>query len=101
MAKQLVTISSGAITVTGSYCRVEGEGGSADELTTINGGTEGQVVVLESDPDTEITVQSGTNIYCNTGGNRTLQSPQRQKLTLIYDGSEWHEIAYATPKNFF
>jgi hypothetical protein len=60
----LLTISSGAITVTDSWHTVAGEGGSADTLDTINGGSAGDILVLTAASDiVNITItQSGGNI---------------------------------------
>lgn len=101
MAAQNATISDGAITVTGSFCRLFGEGGLSDTLDTINGGEDGQHLVLFSSGDA-ITVSHGTgNIFANSGMGRTLNfGSDKAFMTLIcvFDGEgfEWYETAFAT-----
>ncbi len=100
MAKQEAEISSGSITVTGSYCAVEAEGGpGSDDLTEILGGAEGQVLVLEAQAGSTITVTSAATIRVNASGTRVLTDvdADANKLTLQFDGTRWYELAFSTP----
>tara|TARA_R100000808_G_C2152739_1_gene162385 strand:+ start:3459 stop:4883 length:1425 start_codon:yes stop_codon:yes gene_type:complete len=88
-----LTISSDAITVTQSYHNVDVEGGVAgsDTLTTINGGVTGAILVLRAN-------NSARTISLTEGGNILLAGDfdldnAADTITLIYDGSNWLEIA--------
>jgi len=89
-----LTISGGAITITGGYHRLGGEGGAADDLDTINGGQDGQILVLRALSDSvTITVKDGTG-NLSLEGDCTLDN-YHDTITLIYDGAtaSWLEIA--------
>lgn len=89
-----LTIASGAITVTDSYHIVGGEGGNADALTDINGGSQaGQILVLQSAAAADITVTHGAGkILLNGAANFVLTDPA-DTITLMYDGAKWVGIA--------
>jgi hypothetical protein len=89
-----LTIATGALTATKSYHKIAGEGGASDDLVTINGGVEGDILVLRaSDGDDTITVKDTTgNIQCE--GDRALDNVQ-DTMTLIFDGTNWLETAFA------
>lgn len=75
---QTLTIASGAITVTTAYTPntviVDGEGGAADDLSTINGGVAGQVILLRSQSAARvITVKDGADLLL-PGGDQTLNA---------------------------
>jgi hypothetical protein len=95
--QELLTISGGAVTrtATTSFFRIAAESGIADNLSTINGGSEGDVVIIKSDTGDTITVNEAGNIRC-VGTTRTLDNPA-DKMTLLYDGaiSLWCEISQA------
>jgi len=96
-AQELLTISSGSITrtATTSFFQVAAESGIADNLSTINGGSDGDVIVIKSDTGDTITVNEAGNISL-VGTTRTLDNPA-DKFTCIYDSSisKWCEIAQA------
>lgn len=89
------TIAAGVITVDTPYMRVDTEGGAAsDDLTTINGGASGQILVIQTvNSGRDVTVVHGTgNIYLHGAANFTLNGT-RDKLMLINQlGTEWNEI---------
>ncbi len=85
-----LTISSGVITVTGNeaFFKVSGEGAAADDLVTINGGTDGDIIILAYDGEA-ITLKDGTgnldlgdygDLVMNSGGDTVL---------VRYDGTNW------------
>lgn len=92
------TIASGVITVDRGYHRVDTEGAAAtDDLDTINGGSDGQFLVLAS-------VSNARDVVCkdNTGnmqlaGDMTLANSQ-DTLTLFYNTalSKWVELSRST-----
>lgn len=89
-----LTIATGAVTATGSYHTLIGEGAAIDDLDTINGGTDGQLLILQADDDTvTITAKDGT-------GNLLLSADMAldnasDTLTLLYSAanSAWVEIS--------
>lgn len=85
-----LTIASGVISVTGneSYYEVSGEGAAADDLVTINGGTEGDIIILAYDGE-DITLKDGIgNIVCAHYDDVVLGS-MGSIIALRYDGSNW------------
>jgi len=89
-----LTIASGVIAVTHSYHEVDTEGDAAtDDLATINGGVEGQRLILRAaDSGRTINIVQGGNIEL-TQNPRTL-THKDDNITLIYDGSDWLEVSY-------
>ena len=89
-----VTINSGVISVTGNeaFYKVSGESGSADELLTINGGTDGDVIILAYDGE-EITVKDADgNLKLGNYGDLVM-SQDGNIIMLRYDGSDWTLLA--------
>ncbi len=89
-----LTIASDAITVTGSYHRVDTQSDAAsDDLSTINGGVDGMRLVLRAENTARtVVVKDGVgNIQCV--GDMSLDNTQ-DTIELIYDGTltAWLEI---------
>lgn len=98
------TIATGAITVAETESRViiDTEGAaSSDTLTTITGGYDGQLLVLEpANASREIVVQHGTG-NINTADNRSfVMNGLAARLLLQYDSgmSKWVQVAASTGK---
>lgn len=89
------TIASGSLTIgDSSYVRVAGEGGVADDLVTITGGKEGDLLSVRAASSTvDIVVKHGTgNIYLSGTADFTL-THAFDTLTLICASSgDWVEI---------
>ncbi len=88
-----LTIASDAVTVSKSYHRVDTQGDAAtDNLATINGGTEGDLLILRAENGSrDVVVKDGAgNIQLN--GDMTLDNVQ-DTISLIFDGSNWLETA--------
>jgi len=86
-----LTISGGAITVTQSFHTVDTEGDTAsDNLDTISGGAEGDVLFLvAANTARAIVIRDGEdNIFVNGDGNVTLDDTEKAAL-LICDGTNW------------
>ena len=85
-----LTIVSGVITVTGVYHTVDTEGDAAtDDLVTINGGADGQILILRTENDArDVVLKSTGNI--DLVADVTLSSTD-SPVELIYDGalSKW------------
>lgn len=88
-----LTISSGAVTITSSYHKVDTESSAAtDDLDTINGGTEGDRLILMS-------VSSARDVVVKDGGGNirlegdfTLDTSQ-DTIELFFSGTNWHELS--------
>ena len=92
--KTTLTIASGAVTATRSFHLIAGEGGAADDLVTINGGSDGQILVLRASSDSvTITVKSTGNIV--TSGSDMALDNANDTITLMYDSNltKWLELA--------
>lgn len=88
-----LVISAGVVTVTRSYHKLDTEGfASTDDLTTINGGPDGSILVLrQSISVRNITVKDGTGNLLLAGDflfGSTLSS-----LTLIREANDWVELS--------
>ena len=90
-----LTIASGVITVWDDYHLVDTEGdASSDDLTTINGGQHGQVLILRA-------ADSARTVNVAEGGNISLASSPRaldntsDTIMLLYDGSSWLELSFS------
>jgi hypothetical protein len=94
-----LTISAGGdVTVTSSYATLAGDGGIADNLDTINGGVNGQTLILRAVSDAvDITVRDDGNIKVAGAIDFVLDS-YYDTITLIYDSTltKWLEISRAT-----
>ncbi len=89
-----LTIATGVVTVTKTYHTVDTEAAAAsDDLATISGGTAGQILIIATaNSGRDVVVKHGTgNVYLTGAADFTL-SDVRDKLMLLYVGTEWHEI---------
>lgn len=87
-----LTIATGVITVTQNWHTVDGEGDASDVLATINGGSEGMVVILRPESDTvTITIDhEAGNISC-IGQHDIVMENLEDFAILVYDAglSKW------------
>jgi hypothetical protein len=90
-----LTIATGAITVTQTFHRIDTEADAAsDNLDTINGGTDGQFLVIRAENGgREVVVTTAGNITTGDGNNVSLDEVYKF-LLLIYDGnrSKWNVV---------
>lgn len=89
-----LTIASGVITATQSYHRIDTQSdGATDDLDTINGGTEGDILVIRAENGArDVVCKDATGNLQLAGGDFTLNNVQ-DMLMLMYDGSNWCEIS--------
>ena len=88
-----LTISSDQITITRSFHILIAETGAVDDLSTIQGGIEGQVLAVKVDTGMTITVKHGLgNIELNGAADQAISG--EQTLVLFYDGDTWTDIAF-------
>ena len=84
-----LTISSGALTVTQNFHRVDTEASAAsDDLDTINGGTDGMILYIRpaNDARTVVVKHNTGNIYSISADDVTLDD-EYDILHLVYDGN--------------
>lgn len=93
LPRSTLTISGGIVTVTQSCHLIDTEGGAAtDNLDTINGGTDGDILILRSaNAARDTTVKDGTG-NLNIAGDFTFTTPT-DVIMLIYNGATWFEIS--------
>ncbi len=86
-----LTIASGAVTITGgSRYYLDTEGAAAtDDLDTISGGVDGQILVLQdANSSHDVTVKNGTgNIKC--GSDKALTASEDMITLIDAGGSSW------------
>jgi hypothetical protein len=89
------TISNGAITVTNSFHRLDTEGDApVDDLTTINGGSTGDLLLLTAvSNDRDIVVKPGIGNIDTAGGRDVLLWWSTHSILLWYDGTSWVELS--------
>ncbi len=69
-------------------------GDPANNINAINDGkAQGDLLILEGPSSGSVTIKNGANVKLKGGLDRTLQS--EDTLTLIWNGSDWIEIAYS------
>lgn len=88
-----LTVSEGTVTVSKAYHTVNTEGGvSTDDLQTINGGTEGDILVLRAAHNDRTVVLMDGNGNLRLRGDFNLDTTE-DTITLLFDGSTWVEIS--------
>ena len=88
-----LTIATGVVTVTQSYHTIDTEGGDAtDNLSTINGGGEGQTLTIRADNSARtVVVQDGLG-NLQLEGDMSLDNAQ-DTISLLHDGTNWLETS--------
>ena len=88
-----LTIASGGITVTSSVHTVDTESDAAsDNLNTVNGGTDGSILILKSVTGTRDVTLKDSSDNLRLAGDFALSSAN-DSITLIKSGSNWLEIS--------
>lgn len=88
-----LTIDAGVITKTKAFHKIDTQGdASDDDLDTIDGGTEGDILFLRAEhADRTIILKDGTG-NLRLGGSTIYLTNTGQIVALIYDGSDWLPI---------
>ena len=84
-----LTIADGVVTKTQAHHHIDtASDGATDDLDTISGGAEGDVIIIRAEhTDRSIVVKDGTgNIDCDA--DITLDTTEKF-VVLIYDGTNW------------
>ena len=86
-----ITIAGGIITKIGSNMILNGQGDLADDLDTINGGIDGEIIVLKRGDDI-ITVKHATGNITLPGAVDVVLATNNDMLTLQWceDDTEWY-----------
>lgn len=86
-----LTIDAGVITKICSNHIINGEGGGADNLDTINGGIDGEILILKRG-DAIITVRHGIDNITLPGAVDVVLATNNDMLTLQWceDDGEWY-----------
>jgi len=84
-------IASDAITITQTRHRIDTQGGAAaDDLSTINGGAEGDQLVLSIASDSRVvTIKHGVGNIFLAGGTDVIVNDSDQVLVLYYVNAKW------------
>jgi hypothetical protein len=86
-------IVNGAVTITGSFHQIDTESlSSSDNLDTINGGAEGDVLILRAVDDGRTVVVRDNQGNCRLSSNCSLNH-SHDTVTLLFNGSVWLELA--------
>jgi len=93
-----LTIATGVVTLTNnssSYI-VDTEGStSTDDLTTINGGQDGQIVIIQSaNNNRDITLKTGVGNIINPSGLDTTLGNINDNVVLRYSSSNWVVVSF-------
>lgn len=95
-AQTQLTIATGIVTATKSYHTVDTEAGvSSDDLNAINGGEDGDILVIRAANDSRTVVaknNTGAADNLKLNGDFTMDDA-KDTLTLIHDGSNWIELS--------
>jgi Protein of unknown function (DUF2793) len=87
---EVLTIASDAIAITKSYAVVQSETGTADNLSTINGGFDGCLLVISGTAGHNVTIKDGTG-NLKLAGDFVMNNFD-DTITLIKRGSDWLEL---------
>tara|TARA_X000001382_G_scaffold66846_1_gene46444 strand:+ start:279 stop:857 length:579 start_codon:yes stop_codon:yes gene_type:complete len=88
-------ITDGIITVTDTFHSVRVQTGSSDDLETINGGVDGQILIIKPYDNNDIVLKNDVdNILCNGGSDVTLNT-SRDIAMLIYQSDTWIQLFYS------
>ncbi len=96
-ATTLTIDAAGAITRTQVYHAVDTNGGAAtDNLDTINGGVEGDLLIIHAanDARTVVVRHNQDNIWLSGADDINLDDAE-DHLALVYDGSYWCDIGWS------
>lgn len=89
--KTTLTIAAGVVTKSGGYHLIAGQGGVADDLDTIDGGTTGDWLVLRAASDTvDITIKNLTGNIAS--GADFIMNSDKDIVVLFFVGTVWYAM---------
>ena len=89
-----LTIACDTITPTHSFHSLLPQSGSSDDLDTINGGVDGQILILTRGSGT-ITIKHDEDNIHTVGGSDFAMNSSTDVSVLLYNGNIWHLIVAA------
>lgn len=94
-----LTLATGAVTVTGAYHFIDTEASAAsDDLDTINGGANGQILVLQSvNNSRDVVVKHNTGNILLGGGSDITLGTTTDSIVLMYNATltKWVEVCHS------
>lgn len=89
-----LTISSGVVTVTQTHHKIDTQSdASSDNLDTINGGTEGDIIILESaNAGRDITIRHNIGNIRNKNTSNQVMDDYGKAFIYFYDGTNWIQL---------
>ncbi len=88
-----LTVAAGVVTATQTYHQIDTQDNdTTDDLDTINGGTEGDLLILKSANSSRDTTLKDGSGNMNLVGDFILTSVH-DRITLLFDGTTWKEIS--------
>jgi hypothetical protein len=89
-----LTISSGVVTVVQTSHKIDTEGNTAsDDLVTISGGSEGEIIILEPENDARtVVLKHGTGNIRNASASDVSLTAYGQSWMGKFDGTNWIQI---------
>ena len=90
-----LTISTGAVTKTGGVHTIDTESDAAsDDLDTISGGTEGNILIISANNAARtVVIKHGTGNIETWDGNDISLDELRKKLIMHFDGTNWQVMS--------
>lgn len=99
--QQVLIISSGAITPTGANQVVDGEGSSADDLNTINGGNTGDIIILSiANGANPITIKHGIGNILINNDKDVVMANTNDRMKFIKTSANWTELSRSVSTDF-
>ena len=94
-AIELIIDAAGAVTRTQVYHKIDTNGDIAsDNLDTINGGVEGDLLIIRPENATRtVVVRTGVGNIVLIGGANVILDDATDHLALLYDGAQWNDLS--------
>jgi hypothetical protein len=86
----LLTVVASTITITGSHHYIFSP--TVANLNTINGGVEGDILILRGDVGSAIITAKDNTTNLRLAGNFAINNPT-DTMVLLFDGTNWLELA--------
>jgi hypothetical protein len=92
-ASSELTIASGVVTADQTFHSIDVETGSTDDLNTINGGGDGDIIIIKAEhADKTIVVKDGTG-NLQTAGDFSMDNSTDTMMLINSGGSTWLELS--------
>jgi len=92
-ASSELTIASGVVTAGQTFHSIDVETGSTDDLNTINGGGDGDIIIIKAEHDDRtVVVKDGTG-NLRTAGDFSMNNSTDTMMLINSGGSTWLELS--------